>query len=203
MSRRATLQQKDVKFSSLSALVDEYRQSYVGCSHELLSTYVGLPLPHNLHSMEPVKWRVLKLSLANAPWHDVAKALDQYAKNSRWIREYYARTGRLPTPFEAEASETSADGVSRTRTEVAVSFSARSTPRARFSQRRNSRAITPSTHIATSTLLVSPRIRDAAHESALKATVMHNLKAGTLQERNCRPSQNVAESSDSGESDAM
>lgn len=203
MSRRATLQQKEVKFSSLSALVDEYRQSYAGCSHELLNTYVGLPFPHNLHSMEPVKWRALKLSLANAEWHEAAKALDQYAKNSRWICEYHARTGRLPAPFETDASETSADEVSRTRIEVAVSFSWRSTPRARFLQSRNSRAIRPSTRAAASTPLLSPRIGDAAVESKLRAPVMNELKAGTFQEGKCCQSHNAVDSSGSGESDTV
>lgn len=105
ISRRTALQQKDVKFESLSALVAEYRKSYKSCSHDLHKAYVGLPLPHNVHSSEPIRWRVLKLSLKEANWADNSRSLDKYAKDARWIREYFVRTGKLPAEFGSGTSE--------------------------------------------------------------------------------------------------
>ena len=100
ISRRKTLQGKEVRHESLAALVDDYRRSYESCGHELVKVYVGLPLPCSVHSMEPVKWRVLKLRLDEGkPWADAAGALDRYVKDSGWIKDYHARTGKLPDPF--------------------------------------------------------------------------------------------------------
>ncbi|KAJ8604716.1 hypothetical protein CTAYLR_006563 [Chrysophaeum taylorii] len=97
ISRRAALQSKEIKFDSLSSLVHEFKQAYASCAHELLKVYVGLPLPHNVHSMEPIKWRVLRLSMT--PWNDTKRTLDRYSKDARWIHAYFARTGKLPDHF--------------------------------------------------------------------------------------------------------
>ena len=100
ISRRKKLQFKDPTFASLGALVGDYRKSYEACDHDLVKVYVGLPLPTSVHSMEPVKWRVLKMKLEpGGKWADAAAALDRYVKDSGWIREYHARTGKLPAPF--------------------------------------------------------------------------------------------------------
>ena len=59
ISRRRTLQHKECVYPSLSALVEEFKDSYERCDHALVKVYAGLPLPPGLHSSDPVKWRVL------------------------------------------------------------------------------------------------------------------------------------------------
>ena len=133
ISRRKALQSKDLRFKSLADLVRDYKKSYEHLDHRLLKVYVGLPFPHNVHSSEPVKWRVLKLAFdsdSDLP-DDSVKMLNEYAmKDAFVIRDHFYRTGKLPEPFET--SKPKNDDASSTAT----------TPVATFFRRRSSTART-------------------------------------------------------------
>ena len=54
LSRRAQLMDKPVEHSTLSSLVQEYRQAYQRWWHEVLKLRIGLPAPHDATSGEMV-----------------------------------------------------------------------------------------------------------------------------------------------------
>jgi hypothetical protein len=97
ISRRSCLMNKAIKFRSLSALVEEYRNSYEACYHKLLTLYIGLPLPHEKFVDHPIKWRATKIRLFNKPWDEVAEAVDNFAANMLKLYAYFAREGCLPS----------------------------------------------------------------------------------------------------------
>ena len=135
ISRRDTLMYKELKFSSLSALVLHFKDSYAGCCHELVKVYVGLPFAHDVFSSVPVKWRVLRASLQATNSEQVAAALDRYAKDGTWAREYHARTGELPEAFTRktglQASEYTSDLRASAARKPAVEKTAKRSKRAR------------------------------------------------------------------------
>ena len=135
ISRRDTLMYKELKFSSLSALVLHFKDSYAGCCHELVKVYVGLPFAHDVFSSVPVKWRVLRASLQATNSEQVAAALDRYAKDGTWAREYHARTGELPEAFARktglQASEYTSDLRASAARKPAVKKMAKRSKRAR------------------------------------------------------------------------
>ena len=47
LSREEALQWKLLAFSSLSALLSDYREAYRGCGHEVTKVRIGLPMPHD------------------------------------------------------------------------------------------------------------------------------------------------------------
>jgi len=104
ISRRKALATKDCDFASLSTLVLDFQLSYKACGHELVKLYVGLPFPPGLHSVDPIKWRVLKQVL-NV---DSTKNIDKYAKDCQWVREYHKSSGVLPEPYNGVGVATKA-----------------------------------------------------------------------------------------------
>ena len=97
ISRRKVLAFKEPSFESLSTLVLDFQLSYKQCDHDLVKIYLGLPFPSGLHSVDPIKWRVLKQELTEE-W---AKKVDKYSKDCNWVREYHLSTGGLPGPTTA------------------------------------------------------------------------------------------------------
>lgn len=59
ISRSPRLMDKPVDFSSLSALVREFEQSYDACGHELRVVYLGLPFSTSRVCRLPIVWRAL------------------------------------------------------------------------------------------------------------------------------------------------
>jgi len=104
LSRRKDLMQKDVRFKTLADLVRDYETCYLAINHTLLKVYVGLPFPHDTHSDESVKWRVLKLNFSDETKRKSNDAmLDDYAKHGPYLRDYFKRTGHLPMPYGASS----------------------------------------------------------------------------------------------------
>jgi len=101
ISRRKVLAYKEPTFESLSTLVLDFQLSYKQCDHDLVKIYLGLPFPSGLHSVDPIKWRVLKQELTD----DWAKKVDKYSKDCNWVREYHLSTGGLPEPYNGTAKE--------------------------------------------------------------------------------------------------
>ena len=101
ISRRKVLAYKEPSFESLSTLVLDFQLSYKQCEHDLVKIYLGLPFPSGLHSVDPIKWRVLKQELTE----DWAKKVDKYSKDCNWVREYHLSTGGLPEPYNGTTKE--------------------------------------------------------------------------------------------------
>ena len=99
ISRRANLMNKPMTFSSLSALVEDYRHSYEECYHVLLTVYVGLPMPHNNYVDQPIKWRATKVRVfANAD-EDVASKINKFTSNMHKMNAHFIREGQLPAAY--------------------------------------------------------------------------------------------------------
>ncbi len=47
LSREEGLQWKLLAFTSLSALLSDYREAYRRCGHEVTKVRIGLPMPHD------------------------------------------------------------------------------------------------------------------------------------------------------------
>jgi hypothetical protein len=104
ISRCDTLQYKPLTYSSLAALVSDYKASYEDVCHELQKVYVGLPFGKDAHSSSaPVKWRALTLSMKSS-WAEVAEALNELAKSGRGALEVYRRSGKLPDEVRSGGS---------------------------------------------------------------------------------------------------
>ena len=101
ISRRKVLAYKEPTFESLSTLVLDFQLSYKQCDHDLVKIYLGLPFPSGLHSVDPIKWRVLKQELTDE-W---AKKVDKYSKDCNWVREYHLSTGGLPEPYNGTSTQ--------------------------------------------------------------------------------------------------
>ena len=81
ISRRTCLQNKELRFASLSALVEDYSKAYAKCGHALVRVYAGLPLAHDVHSAAAIRWRVFRVSLRGSPWADAAACIDAYVRD--------------------------------------------------------------------------------------------------------------------------
>lgn len=97
ISRRNNLMNKDITFSSLSELVQEYKKSYEQCLHKLITIYLGLPLPHDKFTDQPIKWKATKISIAENSDSSIEQKVNQFTGNMTKLAEYFAREGQLPT----------------------------------------------------------------------------------------------------------
>lgn len=70
---------KELKYDTLAALVQEYRDCYNKCWHKVLEVSVGLPFSHFDMSELPLQWKVLKLLTAQLLWKEIEEALIQYS----------------------------------------------------------------------------------------------------------------------------
>ena len=59
LSRKSTLEYKRVEFSSLSALIEEYRTQYEALHHSVRRVSVGLPVVLDEHANEHAYWYAL------------------------------------------------------------------------------------------------------------------------------------------------
>ena len=96
ISRRSSLMNKPIKYSSLAELVDEFKSSYEDCYHKLLTVYVGLPMPHNQYVDQPLKWRATKVRVFNNSPEDVTSKINRFASSMTKINSYFVREGSLP-----------------------------------------------------------------------------------------------------------
>lgn len=74
---------------------------YRTCWHRLTGVYLGFPLPHDPRSIMPIKWRALCLNLnlpddGPAPCPHATRVLDNYARSTGWLMDYFHRTASLP-----------------------------------------------------------------------------------------------------------
>ncbi|KAL2913713.1 hypothetical protein HK105_206729 [Polyrhizophydium stewartii] len=85
LSRRRDLMNKDIKFSSLSDLMLEYRICYERNLHTLVKIKLGLPATHNATSNERIVWKHTSVRLGELPWETAAKEIDAHARSLRLL----------------------------------------------------------------------------------------------------------------------
>lgn len=93
ISRRPTLMNKDLQFTTLADLVEDYRQSYEACYHKLLTIYIGFPLPHDVVVDHPVKWRANKIRIFNNPPETVRSKITSFTQSMGKMNEIFRREG--------------------------------------------------------------------------------------------------------------
>ncbi|CAM9943556.1 unnamed protein product, partial [Phaeothamnion confervicola] len=76
-SRQKCLMYKEPCHASLSALVEDFAHGYESCWHRVVRVSVGLPLPHDVNSEAPVKWRAMDVPLGAMSWNEAAERLDR------------------------------------------------------------------------------------------------------------------------------
>lgn len=96
ISRRPSLMNKPIKYTSLAELVQEYSQSYEACYHKLLTCYIGLPLPHDKFIDHPIKWRAIKIRVYGKPASETEDNINAFSANMTRLYEHFAREGCLP-----------------------------------------------------------------------------------------------------------
>lgn len=85
MSRRKELMDKPVSFQSLGQLVLEYKEAYEKCHHSLKKVKLSLPIVHDIHSCERVKWKYLTLPVYKMTNEEIRTELDKHAKMLKTI----------------------------------------------------------------------------------------------------------------------
>ncbi|TMW68498.1 hypothetical protein Poli38472_005966 [Pythium oligandrum] len=99
LSRSEKLMYKELRFNSMSELVQEYCRCFESVCHSVIKLYIGFPFPHDIHSSEKVEWRALNLSMTENPWTDIASHLDAFAKEAADILSFKRAKGTLPSSF--------------------------------------------------------------------------------------------------------
>ena len=90
---------KELKYPSLAALLESYRDAYKEEGHELVNIYVGLPFGQNEYSQVPILWRVLRLKLLEIEWKEVERVLGIFTMKMEAHLEMYLSTQCLPDCF--------------------------------------------------------------------------------------------------------
>lgn len=91
LSRRPTLEYKELQFNKLSELICEYRKCYEACFHRLQLVTVGLPLTQDEFAQENVAWELLHLPVLSPPqpdnWPEVLGTADRFTQEMKRIQE--------------------------------------------------------------------------------------------------------------------
>lgn len=66
LSRSDKLMFKELKYATLSELVQDFCREFALLFHTVLKVYVGFPFSHDIHSSEKVEWRVRLFFLLHA-----------------------------------------------------------------------------------------------------------------------------------------
>ncbi|CAM9311096.1 unnamed protein product, partial [Pylaiella littoralis] len=97
LSRRDTLMYKELKYELFSELMNDFRNSYAGNWHRLEHIWVGFPLPHDISSNLPVKWKVMRANVGTEmEWSSAAPNLDSFVAFAPGLFERFSITGKIP-----------------------------------------------------------------------------------------------------------
>ena len=99
LSRSKNLMDKELKYSSLASLLEQFKDAYEEEGHKLVNIYVGLPFGQNEYSQVPILWRVLRLKLDSFDWSEISRVLDIYTAKMHSHLEAYLSTQCLPDSF--------------------------------------------------------------------------------------------------------
>lgn len=84
LSRRRSLMYKPLSFSSLYALIIEFKASYNSVLHSMDAVYLGLPLPRDFSLVDrKVTWKHLKINIRLNNLNKVEQTLEQYCASIR------------------------------------------------------------------------------------------------------------------------
>ncbi|XP_025966405.2 tubulinyl-Tyr carboxypeptidase 2 isoform X2 [Dromaius novaehollandiae] len=83
MSRRSDLMDKPLTYRTLSDLIFEFEDSYKKYLHSVKKVKIGLYVPHEPHSFQPIEWKQLVLNVSKMMRTDVRKELEKFARDMR------------------------------------------------------------------------------------------------------------------------
>uniref|UniRef100_A0A7N4PXK3 Vasohibin 2 n=1 Tax=Sarcophilus harrisii TaxID=9305 RepID=A0A7N4PXK3_SARHA len=83
MSRRSDLMDKPLTFRTLSDLIFDFEDSYKKYLHTVKKVKIGLYVPHEPHSFQPIEWKQLVLNVTKMMRSDLRKELEKYARDLR------------------------------------------------------------------------------------------------------------------------
>ncbi|CAM9250639.1 unnamed protein product, partial [Choristocarpus tenellus] len=97
ISRRETLMYKDLRHTSFSGLLEDFRLSYARNWHKLEHVCVGFPFPHDVSSNLPIKWKVMLAHVGeDQDWATAAANLDSYVACAPALLEKFTWSGCIP-----------------------------------------------------------------------------------------------------------
>lgn len=102
LSRSEKLMFKELKYTSLSELIQDFIHEFELLFHSVLKVYVGFPFSHDIHSSEKVEWRVMNISLELNAWTGAAHHFDTFSKEAVDILTFKKSKGVLPDSFAAK-----------------------------------------------------------------------------------------------------
>uniref|UniRef100_A0A8C6VRX6 Vasohibin 2 n=2 Tax=Elapinae TaxID=42168 RepID=A0A8C6VRX6_NAJNA len=83
MSRRSELMDKPLIYRTLSDLIFEFEDSYKKYLHSVKKVKIGLYVPHEPHSFQPIEWKQLVLNMSKTMRTEIRKELEKYARDMR------------------------------------------------------------------------------------------------------------------------
>ncbi|XP_035414385.1 tubulinyl-Tyr carboxypeptidase 2 isoform X2 [Cygnus atratus] len=83
MSRRSDLMDKPLTYRTLSDLIFEFEDSYKKYLHSVKKVKIGLYVPHEPHSFQPIEWKQLVLNVSKMTRTEVRKELEKFARDMR------------------------------------------------------------------------------------------------------------------------
>ncbi|NXL92100.1 VASH2 protein, partial [Alectura lathami] len=83
MSRRSDLMDKPLTYRTLSDLIFEFEDSYKKYLHSVKKVKIGLYVPHEPHSFQPIEWKQLVLNISKMTRTEVRKELEKFARDMR------------------------------------------------------------------------------------------------------------------------
>ncbi|KAH0622715.1 hypothetical protein JD844_025255 [Phrynosoma platyrhinos] len=83
MSRRSELMDKPLIYRTLSDLIFEFEESYKKYLHSVKKVKIGLYVPHEPHSFQPIEWKQLVLNVSKMMRSEIRKELEKYARDMR------------------------------------------------------------------------------------------------------------------------
>ncbi|XP_053316664.1 tubulinyl-Tyr carboxypeptidase 2 [Spea bombifrons] len=83
MSRRSDLMDKPMTFRTLSELIFDFEESYKKYSHTVKKVKIGLYVPHDLHTFQPIEWKYLVINMVKMTRADIKKELEKHARDMR------------------------------------------------------------------------------------------------------------------------
>lgn len=74
---------KPLTFRTLSDLIFDFEDSYKKYLHTVKKVKIGLYVPHEPHSFQPIEWKQLVLNVSKMLRADIRKELEKFARDMR------------------------------------------------------------------------------------------------------------------------
>uniref|UniRef100_A0A8B9SUZ9 Vasohibin 2 n=1 Tax=Anas platyrhynchos TaxID=8839 RepID=A0A8B9SUZ9_ANAPL len=81
--RRSDLMDKPLTYRTLSDLIFDFEDSYKKYLHSVKKVKIGLYVPHEPHSFQPIEWKQLVLNVSKMMRTEVRKELEKFARDMR------------------------------------------------------------------------------------------------------------------------